>query len=529
MSNTGIPAIFVRFADAAIDLQRGGRFEIQVSDGAREGDNFLVIDVYDIENPVHPEGHVGWWRFPLPSVEGAVAGMLRYGRAGLKCEIEGTVVQDSWVNEKRISCKTLVVNAVLRATVTNAIVYLDWVPAFRKTSDISVFRGDFERDWNSPKYATPGFIFPRKGAIRLLARNVFVRDAVGKFCLETYRLLRQNGVQAEIYAEVFDVSLGDVVRRQDRIGEEVSVDDTIVCFFSTFEPALEKILELPAARKIAYFHSVTPPRFLQVFDPELAAVCAKAYAQLPLLDRFDVLAGNSAASLRELLAHFDPQSRWSADSVHVVPPVLVPQQRGLARSAKRTRGRRQQSANLLYVGRVKSHKKIEDLLRLFYNYLPHCEHAELWIVGSADDRAYMDYLRWVETEELKLPPGRVRWFGSVPQDRLDELYEGASAYVSMSEHEGFCVPLVEAMLAGLPVFAFGLPAVREVMGGAGVFFAEKDFEHLAHVIHSMLVSDLVVQEIVARQAARVAELARAMDGSRLLELFAPRLDADRWV
>src|SRR5205085_9066 len=111
---------------------------------------------------------------------------------------------------------------------------------------------------------------------------------------------------------------------------------------------------------------------------------------------------------------------------------------------------------------------------------------ECWIVGAASDAAYRAYLAWVEQTQLKIPPGRVHWRGQVSDEGLRSIYRSASVYVSMSEHEGFCLPVLEAMAAGLPVLSFAQAGIQEVLGDSGITFFEKDFGHLAEYLRSLL-------------------------------------------
>jgi glycosyltransferase involved in cell wall biosynthesis len=93
----------------------------------------------------------------------------------------------------------------------------------------------------------------------------------------------------------------------------------------------------------------------------------------------------------------------------------------------------------------------------------------------------------------------------------------------MSEDEGFCLPLVEAMLAGVPVFAYGVEAVREVLGQTGIVFHEKDFGSIAALIRSLLTNRKRLERVIERQYERSRYWLAAMDGRGVLSLFDPTL------
>jgi glycosyltransferase involved in cell wall biosynthesis len=274
-------------------------------------------------------------------------------------------------------------------------------------------------------------------------------------------------------------------------------------------------LTLKVKRRIAYFHGVTKPELLQVFDPGLSVICSKAIAQMKRLQEFDCLAANSKASADALISTFDDEGRWSADDLHIIPPrllnVIPPADEMIAPKQKHTK--------LLYVGRIKSHKKIEHILELFSAFRALDKEAELDIVGGCTDKAYADYLMWVQSVRLKLPSDKVHWMGSVDEDVLLCHYKQASVYISMSEDEGYGLPVFEAMMAGVPVAAFGLPAIREVLEDNGICFLEKDFSYLAEEIHELLHDKERLKAIRAHQRKRAQDIAREMDGAGFLKLL----------
>ena len=88
--------------------------------------------------------------------------------------------------------------------------------------------------------------------------------------------------------------------------------------------------------------------------------------------------------------------------------------------------------------------------------------------------------------EYQMLPDRFMFTGPVPDDELAAYYRWADVYVSLSEHEGFCVPLVEAMAMDVPVLAYAAGAVPETLGGAGVLFAPKDLELAAEMLGTLV-------------------------------------------
>ncbi len=349
--------------------------------------------------------------------------------------------------------------------------------------------------------------------LRIVCGNIFPRDAVGNFCLDIYQLCQQNKIPAVLYAANFDPML-DEIKKASALFNEAAPRDTLLYFHSIYDPLLDDIVQMEVKKKIVYFHGITQPGHFKVFNFELSAACEKGYQQLPFLAKFDLWAANSLATANVLVHHVN---KIHLDSVKVISPRLISS--ASVRNLDHKISNRTEHTKLLYVGRIKSSKKIEDLMRLFAEYLSIDSDAECWIVGGQDDRAYRDYLAWIEERYLGSRKSRVKWFGQVSDEKRDDIYRSATAYVSMSEDEGFCLPLLESMLAGLPVFAYGIAAVREVLGEAGVYFSRKDFPCLAQSIHRVLMDPIHVQEMIDKQYQRAKTLAENMDGRAVLRLL----------
>ena len=140
--------------------------------------------------------------------------------------------------------------------------------------------------------------------------------------------------------------------------------------------------------------------------------------------------------------------------------------------------------HLLAVGRLAPNKRLEDLLRAFaFLQRGPVPRSRLLLVGDDGLRGYAGALRAL-ARGLRLR--EVAFCGHVEEDELRSAYGLADVLVSLSEHEGYGVPLVEAMLAGVPVVAYDAGAVAETMGGAGILLGEKRPELVAGVVESLL-------------------------------------------
>jgi glycosyltransferase involved in cell wall biosynthesis len=149
-------------------------------------------------------------------------------------------------------------------------------------------------------------------------------------------------------------------------------------------------------------------------------------------------------------------------------------------------------------------KKIEDIIRLAEHYQRYVDAYYRFIfVGRYDGvPRYYDMLRALVAEFGWLQE-RFLFTGPVPDAELAAYYRASSVYISMSEHEGFCVPLVEAMAADVPVLAYSCTAIPETLGGAGVQFAPKHFELAAELLYELAYDDGVRAAVLDGQRRRL--------------------------
>ena len=178
-------------------------------------------------------------------------------------------------------------------------------------------------------------------------------------------------------------------------------------------------------------------------------------------------------------------------------------------------------ANILFVGRIAPNKKIEDHIRLAEHYKRYVDtHYRFIFVGRSD--VVPRYAAAVRAliAGYRMPSDRFLFAGPVPDAELATYYRHADAYVSLSEHEGFCVPLIEAMTADVPVLAYAAGAVPETLGGAGVCFAPKDLEYAAELLGRLVYDGDLRAAVVAGRRRRLrdfepARMEAALD--RMLE------------
>jgi glycosyltransferase involved in cell wall biosynthesis len=152
------------------------------------------------------------------------------------------------------------------------------------------------------------------------------------------------------------------------------------------------------------------------------------------------------------------------------------------------------------------------LFALFARYYAINPDSAILVVGGARFDGYGGFLRYLLDNEYGALKEHIHFHDGVSDGQLKTLYQRASAYVTMSEHEGFCVPVVEAMAFGKPIFAYADQAVMETLNSSGRVFYSKDFEAIAADIHAVLSTPWIERNIVAEQHKRLKTIIEEASG-----------------
>jgi glycosyltransferase involved in cell wall biosynthesis len=333
-------------------------------------------------------------------------------------------------------------------------------------------------------------------------------DAVGDNALVMRGLLRDWGHESEIYALSIDSALqGDVRPWRDA---EARRADVTIYHYAIPSPMTQAFGTLPGAR-VLHYHNVTPAHFFAPYDPGISRLASLGRTQLAsLADRTDLALGVSEYNRQEL-------EEIGFARTDVLPIVVDTERLRTARSVPALEVLLKDGlANILFVGRIAPNKCIDDHIRLAEHYKRYVDTQYRFIFVGNDEAvpAYMATVRAL-IAEYQMLPDRFWFTGPVPVEELATYYRHAHAYVSLSEHEGFCVPLIEAMAMDVPVLAYGAAAVPETLGGAGVCFTPKDLELAAEWLGALVYDEPLREQILAGQRSRVVAFGR--------DRLAPRL------
>ena len=323
-------------------------------------------------------------------------------------------------------------------------------------------------------------------------------DAIGHEVLGIQRVLRAAGHESEIFVETADSRLEALTRDYRELVDFSDPGNLLLHHFSLGSKASRTAYALPDRMALIY-HNITPPEYFIGVHRTLARQCFRGRRELrAYANRCDLAMGDSEFNRQDLAALGFPRTA-------VLP--VVPDFSHLDRPANHVLSGQFDDdwTNILFVGRVIANKKIEDVIRFFHAYHSMFNpRSRLLIVGAQSGfERYLASLHQL-IAELGLP--HVHFTGHVSDEELVGFYEVADLFLCASEHEGFCVPLVEAFYMQVPVLAFAATAVPATMDGAGVLFDAKDPLHVAALMDAIISNPGLQDAIVDGQAAAVDRL-----------------------
>ncbi len=333
-------------------------------------------------------------------------------------------------------------------------------------------------------------------------------DAIGHEVLGIQRVLRCAGYESDIFVETADPRLESLTRDYRELVDATDPENLLLHHFSIGSKASRTAYALPDRMALIY-HNITPPEYFAAVHRTLARQCFRGRREIhAYVDRCDMALGDSEFNREDLVS-----LGFKRTAVLPVVPDLAhlddPADWFVARQFD------DEWTNILFVGRVIANKKIEDVIRCFHAYhTTFNPRSRLIIAGvfSVFERYFAGLTHLVN--ELGLQ--HVHFAGHVSDAELIAYYELADLFLCCSEHEGFCVPLIEAFYKQVPVLAYAATAVPATMDGAGILFDTKDPAYVASLMDAVLSNDDLQEAVVQQQLEAVGRLrARDFDGTLL--------------
>jgi glycosyltransferase involved in cell wall biosynthesis len=332
-------------------------------------------------------------------------------------------------------------------------------------------------------------------------------DAIGDEAVRIRDVLRHSGRESEIYAlDIDEEAEGDVLPFPER-----RESDVVILHFALPSPLTSAFAESKAKRVLVY-HNITPAEFFRGYDDELVRIAAHGRRELSTLARAcDLALGDSEFNRRELEA-----LGFARTSVLPILVDFAPYREtepGPVVSRLLGDGR----PNFLFVGRVFPNKRFEDLARLAFFYKKYVsEDFRFVLVGKAGRMERYQQAVQALADRWGLRSSEFLFTGHLSFEDLVACYRAADVFISMSEHEGFAVPLLESMLLEVPILAFAAGATPDTLGEAGILFHEKNYEELAEMTLLLSTEDDLRQRVVESGKRRLQRFEPERVSSELL-------------
>jgi glycosyltransferase involved in cell wall biosynthesis len=338
--------------------------------------------------------------------------------------------------------------------------------------------------------------------IHQLVHTLSYGDAISTEVLGLQRAIRASGRDSEIFAIHEHPRLKGRSRHYSTLNAGTALageEADLIMHYSLGSPLNALYTQWSRGRRVLIYHNVTPAKWYAGINQRVAADIEQGLSELPALCGVsDALWADSEFNAHELAQlgfsasvldlSVDPE-RWDA-----------PRNEGIYSLVRSTPG-----IHLLHVGRIAPNKCIEDVIKAFYFLHRFIQReSRLWLVGiDTDTELYSFALRRL-VAALGIEHA-VEFAGCLADEEVRSLYEACSVYMCMSEHEGFCLPIIEAMHFGLPVIGFDAGALPQTIGTGGIVVKEKRHASLAHLVAELAAETQLRGEVVARGKERVKQ------------------------
>lgn len=323
-------------------------------------------------------------------------------------------------------------------------------------------------------------------------------DAVGNDTLAVHNCLKKAGYDSIIAAEYVDERLGSNIAVSTRDLSFIKPSDIVIYHLSTGHELNKRFGELEC-RKIVKYHNITPPEFFFGYDREALNSCITGYRGAEWLsDKAEFAFADSAYNKSEL-------ERMGYQCEIEVLPILIPFEDYEKEPDKEVMKAMDDGyTNIIFTGRIVPNKRQEDIIAAFYDYQKYYNpKSRLILVGNSG--LMSTYYDSLEEYVKALGVENVIFTGHIKFPAILAYYRSADLFLSMSDHEGFCVPLVEAMFFDVPVVAKDTSAVGGTLGGSGILLPDNDPKMAAGMINRILTDKALRETVLENQRERLKD------------------------
>lgn len=325
-------------------------------------------------------------------------------------------------------------------------------------------------------------------------------DAIGNHAIAIQSLLSKLGYNSKIYAWRAGRGMKSRCHNYLDYANSYSEKDILIYHFGVSSPITDFFCKAPG-KKVVIYHNITPENFYRGVNDKIYHILKKGRKELATIaDKVDLAMADSEYNREELIL-------FGFKNTVTIPLLMDFTLYDIEPDTSILNKFKDDSVNIIFVGRISPNKKQEDVIRAFSIYNKYVNpESRLFIIGQ--NHQVPEYNLILHKLIKSLEVHNVFLTGGVSQKELNAYYNIANLFLCMSEHEGFCIPLLESMHFGVPILAYESSAVTGTLDGAGVLFKEKDFIQVAEMINFMVKDYALKEKIVRRQKERLRRFQR---------------------
>ncbi len=334
-------------------------------------------------------------------------------------------------------------------------------------------------------------------------------DAVSNDTIAIQSVLKEMGYKTEIYAESIDVRFSKKVATHISKMPKLNSNDIVIYHMST-GAQLNWDFGKFECKKVMIYHNITPPEFLMKYNDRAAIQCSEGLRSLKwLADKVDYCIAVSEFNKRDLIEY---GFKCKIDVLPIVIPFEDYDKESDPVLDRKLRSDKKK--NIIFTGRIAPNKCQQDVIKAFADYQRYYNsESRLILIGSSN--GYSNYRKRLESYVNALGINDVIFSGHIKFAEILSYYKTADLFLCQSEHEGFCVPLVEAMYFDVPILAYDSTAIFDTLGGAGIIMHNKNSLETAGLMNKILTDNDLRQTIIDNQRERLADF----DNNKIKETF----------
>lgn len=341
-------------------------------------------------------------------------------------------------------------------------------------------------------------------------------DAIGNSVLRFHKYLTEKGVISRIVAVTIDDEVSEYCIPFNKYTDD---PEAIKIYHYAISSPLNDYFLKSGGKNILIYHNITPSEYFRGFSDELVELTEKGRKELASFsDVFALVIADSEFNALEL-------RQLGFGNIRTFPIMISRGEYESEFSKSYMEMFNDARKNVVFVGRVSPNKKIEDLIKFISVYKKLIsDEIRLVIAGNLKSVPYYFSSLLTLKDDLGLGINDIFFTGHIPFSELLAVYRSADIFLSMSEHEGFCLPLIESSFFRIPVLAFDAGAVEETLDGSGIVFRTKNMEEIA-VLAEKVMNDVDIRRSLQISSGNRSErFEKDSDPGKLLKLILEEFD-----